>query len=177
MAQVETPDLITRLRGHLDTAGRRLADLESRVMRDLMAAGRSDHGVLDCLHEAGPLSVSEVGRKLHLTSGAATSAIDRVERRKWVFRSPKPGDRRMVTVELTATGREVFERTEPLIRERVGTLFSGLNEVERTQLVSLLRKITVKGENEPSGDPLPAKQAEPGLTGQGFQGSKLMGMD
>ena len=136
-----------RLRVSLHAASRLLVDVEARVIREQIAAVRSDHGVLWGLYDDGPLSVSEVGRKLHLTSGAVTTAIDRVERRGWVFRRRRPGDRRMVTVDLTPAGRTVFERVDPELQTRLGDLFSGLNEVERAQLALLLEKVTTGGEN------------------------------
>lgn len=145
-------DPIPRLRVSLHAASQLLVDVEARVVRAQMAAVRTDHGVLWCLFDNGPLSVSEVGRKLHLTSGAVTTAIDRVERRGWVFRRRRPGDRRMVTVELTPAGRMVFERVDPELQTRLGDLFSGLDEVERAQLAFLLEKLTIEGKKSDRGE-------------------------
>jgi MarR family 2-MHQ and catechol resistance regulon transcriptional repressor len=39
----------------------------------------SDFGVLEVLLHKGPQSVSEIGRRVELTSGSITTAIDRLE--------------------------------------------------------------------------------------------------
>lgn len=158
-------DPLSRLRVHLQAAERLLAAVEARVVRERTGAGRSDFGVLGCLAEAGPLSVSEVGRKLHLTSGAATSVIDRAERRGWVERRRRRADRRTVTVELTAEGRAVFERIDPEVRSGLVALFSGLSEVERAQLARLLEKLTSGDETEPIPEGIQPNYAESGLSG------------
>src|SRR6266849_8587769 len=41
----------------------------------------SDFGVLEVLLHKGPQSVSEIGRRVDLTSGSITTAIDRLEER------------------------------------------------------------------------------------------------
>ncbi|HMF60324.1 MAG TPA: MarR family transcriptional regulator, partial [Vicinamibacterales bacterium] len=47
----------------------------------------SDFGVLEMLLHKGPQSVGEVGRRLDLTSGSITTAIDRLEQRGLVARA------------------------------------------------------------------------------------------
>src|SRR3989442_9934825 len=53
----------------------------------------SDFGVLEVLLHKGPQSVSEIGRRVDLTSGSITTAIDRLERRGLVARAGPASDR------------------------------------------------------------------------------------
>lgn len=147
MAHMNAANQALFLRLNLEKAAHVVNDLEAGLIREFMAAGRSDFGVLRCLRESGPCSVSEVGRELHLTSGAVTTAIDRVERKGWVVRRHSPRDRRVVTVDLTLTGREVFERTDPVLQDRLESLFSRLDAAERAQLGRLLEKLN-RGEGK-----------------------------
>src|SRR6202023_3222171 len=72
----------------------------------------SDFGVLEVLLHKGPQSVSEIGRRVDLTSGSITTAIDRLEKRGVVVRGLDDEDRRSRIVRLTPAGRvriaEVF---------------------------------------------------------------------
>src|SRR5207237_3289594 len=68
--------------------------------------GLSDFAVLEMLLHKGPQPVNEIGRRVELTSGAITTAVDRLESRKLVRRESHPGDRRARIVRLTATGKQ-----------------------------------------------------------------------
>jgi len=47
---------------------------------------RSDFAVLEALLHKGPLPVNEIGKKVLLTSGSMTVAVDRLEQRRLVER-------------------------------------------------------------------------------------------
>jgi len=101
----------------------------------------SDFAVLEVLVHKGPLPVSAIGRKVLLTSGSITTAIDRLEARGWVVREPDPGDRRARVVRLTPAGRRLVE---PAFADHVEVLdhaFAALTERERGRLVALLKKL------------------------------------
>src|SRR5213593_2865530 len=57
-------------------------------------AGLSDFAVLEMILHKGPLPVNEIGRRIELTSGAITAAVDRLESRDLVTREAHPSDRR-----------------------------------------------------------------------------------
>src|SRR5882672_3497682 len=61
----------------------------------------SDFAVLEVLLHKGPQSVGEIGRRVDLTSGSITTAIDRLERRRLVTRAADARDRRARVVHLT----------------------------------------------------------------------------
>src|SRR5271154_3213142 len=72
----------------------------------------SDFAILELLLHRGPQPVNAIGRRVDLTSGAITTAVDRLETRRLVARSFDAEDRRTRTVSLTPKGtariREVF---------------------------------------------------------------------
>src|SRR4051794_29135562 len=59
-----------------------------------LGLGLSDFAVLEVLLHAGPQTVNVIGRKVLLTSGSITTAIDRLEARKLVCRTSHPEDKR-----------------------------------------------------------------------------------
>src|SRR6058998_124071 len=73
--------------------------------------GLSDFAVLEMLLHKGPQPVNQIGRRVELTSGAITTAVDRLESRGLVTREAHPGDRRARIVRLTATGEREAART------------------------------------------------------------------
>src|ERR1700724_447631 len=70
----------------------------------------SDFGVLEVLLHKGPQSVSEIGRRVELTSGSMTTAIDRLEQRRLVTRAAHASARRARVVDLTPDGRALIAR-------------------------------------------------------------------
>src|SRR5881397_1004521 len=68
--------------------------------------GLSDFAVMEMLLHKGPQPVNEIGRRIELTSGAITTAVDRLESRGLVTREAHPNDRRARVVRLTDRGEE-----------------------------------------------------------------------
>ncbi|MFZ4777672.1 MAG: MarR family winged helix-turn-helix transcriptional regulator [Terrimicrobiaceae bacterium] len=68
----------------------------------------SDFATLEiCLHK-GPTPVNAIGKKVLLTSGSITSAVDRLEKKGLVMRERNPKDARSVLVRLTAAGKKLI---------------------------------------------------------------------
>src|SRR6516225_842392 len=103
--------------------------------------GLSDFAVLEMLLHKGPLPVNTVGRKVMLTSGSITTAIDRLEKKRLVRRQACPNDRRITFVQLTASGRRIIERIFQVHAAQLEKAFEPLSATERTLLVTLLKKI------------------------------------
>src|SRR5947207_11869866 len=68
--------------------------------------GLSDFAVMEMLLHKGPQTANEIGRRIDLTSGAITTAVDRLESRGLVIREAHETDRRARIVRLTAAGKE-----------------------------------------------------------------------
>jgi len=103
--------------------------------------GLSDFAILELLLHRGQQPVSAIGRRVDLTSGAITSAVDRLEAQGLVVRTADTEDRRTRFVSLTPKGtariREVFGAHE-LAMEGVTR---GLTKAERGTLINLIKKL------------------------------------
>jgi len=53
------------------------------------------------------MTTSHISRKIGLTSAAMTGILDKLESKRLLFRQRNKFDRRVVTIELTNSGREV----------------------------------------------------------------------
>lgn len=117
--------------------------VEARAHQSIEDAGlcASDFAILETLLHKGPLPVNVVGKKVLLTTGSITTAVDRLAKRGLVARKGDPADRRVRQVELTREGRRLvrpaFARHETDLDEVVSVLTPG----ERATLVALLRKL------------------------------------
>src|SRR6266850_4586241 len=102
----------------------------------------SDFAVLEALLHKGPLRVNEIGKKVLLTSGSITVAVDRLETKGLVERRAHGTDRRARIVHLTKAGRKLITRVyadHAADMERLAS--ASLTRAERRTLISLLKKI------------------------------------
>ena len=102
----------------------------------------SDFAVLEALLHKGPLPINEIGKKVLLTSGSITVAVDRLETKVLVERRPHGTDRRAKIVHLTKEGRKVITRVyanHAADMERLAS--ASLTRAERKTLIRLLKKI------------------------------------
>ncbi|MGH9621493.1 MAG: MarR family winged helix-turn-helix transcriptional regulator [Bryobacteraceae bacterium] len=106
-----------------------------------LGLGLSDFAVLELLLHKGSQPVNVIGKKILLTSGSITTAIDRLESRKLVRRTPHPEDRRAHLVELTKTGRKLIECVFARHARDMEEAVAALSEKERAELTRLLKKL------------------------------------
>ena len=108
----------------------------------------SDFGVMELLLHKGPQPVNEIGRRIALTSGAITTAVDRLESRGLVTREAHESDRRTRIVRLTARGKEQAGSVFAGHKAVMDAAASGLAKTECAMLIELLRKLgTSAGEH------------------------------
>src|SRR3989475_12139269 len=101
----------------------------------------SDFAVMEMLLHKGPQPVNEIGRRIELTSGAITTAVDRLESRGLVTREAHQSDRRARIVRLTARGKEQAVRVFAGHKTAMDLAASGLSKTERAMLIQLLKKL------------------------------------
>lgn len=122
--------------------------LEHRARRSIEGTGlhATDFGVLEALLHKGPLPVNTLGKKLLLTSGSITTAVDRLAERGLVERKDDPADRRVRLVALTPRGRRLIEPAFARHAADLEEAASVLSREERATLVALLRKLGTAAE-------------------------------
>jgi len=101
----------------------------------------SDFAALEALLHKGPLTITAIQGKVLLASGSMTAAVDRLEKKGLIKRSPAPSDRRAKVLQLTPQGKRVVETA---FRRHVAELASAmvvLNPSEMQHLHALLKKL------------------------------------
>ncbi len=112
--------------------------------------------VLVALHDAQePLTPKELSERLLVTRGTVTGLLDTLQRRGIVRRMPHPTDRRMLLIEMTDDGDELFAQLRPLVYLE-GDWMAALDVDEKQTLLMLLgkmqtflRAVIARGDSEP----------------------------
>lgn len=117
--------------------------VEARAHGSITGTGlcASDFAILETLLHKGPLPVNVIGRKVLLTTGSITSAVDRLAGRGLVARKDDPADRRVRLVQLTPGGRKLIRPAFARHAADLERLIAVLSREERSTLVMLLRKL------------------------------------
>src|SRR5947207_4863092 len=117
--------------------------LQRLATRSIEASGigLSDFAVMEMLLHKGPKPVNEIGRRVELTSGAITTAVDRLESRGLVTREAHESDRRTRIVRLTPRGKEEAAKIFAGHKTAMDLAATGLSKTERATLIRLLRKL------------------------------------
>jgi MarR family 2-MHQ and catechol resistance regulon transcriptional repressor len=106
----------------------------------------SDFGILEALLHKGPQTVKDIGRRIELTSGSMTAAIDRLEARHLVGRADHATDRRAWMIHLTPAGRALITKVFAAHEDAMENAMSGLSAAERTTLTDLLKRLGTRAE-------------------------------
>jgi DNA-binding MarR family transcriptional regulator len=150
------PDLDLSVEAAVD----RIMGLSRRIKR-MMEETLADHDLtwgewklLGTLrHQGDPyrMSPGKLADHLDLSSGAMTNRLDRLEQAGFVRRLPDPRDRRGVQVELTETGGKVYREAAAAQGRKEALIVTALNERERDQLNTLLRRVMIAFEAKERG--------------------------
>jgi MarR family transcriptional regulator, 2-MHQ and catechol-resistance regulon repressor len=117
--------------------------LERQARRSIEPWGlcSSDFAILELLLHRGQQAVNAIGRRVDLTSGAITSAVDRLEAQGLVVRTADAEDRRTRFVSLTPKGAERIREVLGVHKRAMEGVTRLLTTAERETLISLIKKL------------------------------------
>lgn len=126
-----------------------------------IGVSQAQASVLLALKSAGqPLPLSRLARALVQEAQSVTSLVDRLEARSLVRRVPDRRDRRVIHVEITADGEDMFEQVLPVALQSSREAFAGLDAGELRVLARLAAKVRARGADVLGLDPAPFLCAE-----------------
>ena len=98
--------------------------------------------VVLCLVQGRPgITPGELADSLDLTRGGVSKIIDKLEAKRWVARSAKPGDGRMQLLALTRQGSRILPQLAEIANQNDQHFFHRLQADERATLLRLLGKL------------------------------------
>jgi len=95
---------------------------------------------LMALYDNGPLSASTIAKHILVKSSTVTGIIDRLELKGLVTRSRNRADRRVITIELTESGKALAETGPPPIQDR---LMEGLEKLKTNDIQQIVDSFSV----------------------------------
>ncbi len=142
----EIPDLDPLTEGIVERIQHLAKALDISLEETLVESGldRRSYHLLGKLRQYGRpyrRSPGQLAVELHLTSGAMTNRLDRMERAGLIRRLPDPDDRRGILIEPTELGHAMWDRTTGTQARREAIFASVLDAAEREELHHLLRRL------------------------------------
>jgi DNA-binding MarR family transcriptional regulator len=96
---------------------------------------------LKLLISSGPLTSSELARRMYLSHGTITWMVDRLEAGGLVIRSRDDVDRRRVTVSVTDKGRHTVEKVPLSLQGRFSSELAALPRGRRKAIAGVLEQV------------------------------------
>jgi DNA-binding MarR family transcriptional regulator len=97
-----------------------------------------------------PVTMSELSAEMNVPMSTATRIVDWLVRGDMVERVNDPNDRRVVRVDMSRSGRELYETGMGYNKQRISGLLKGFSSEEQMQLLKLMNKLfdSLVSENE-----------------------------
>jgi DNA-binding MarR family transcriptional regulator len=97
--------------------------------------------VMTILYHDGPTRVSDLAKRLDVSTPTITGILDRLVRQRLSYRMSDPRDRRVVLNNLTQDGRELVERLLPAHGDHIEMALARLTPDERMNLMESLHAL------------------------------------
>jgi MarR family 2-MHQ and catechol resistance regulon transcriptional repressor len=117
-----------------------LSHIAERSIKDT-GLGLTDFAALEALLHKGPLTITEIQSKVPLALGSMTAAVDRLEKKGLILRTPSSEDRRAKVLKLSPRGRALVEAAFTRHAADLETAMAVLNQREKRQLHDLLKRV------------------------------------
>ncbi len=127
----------------LVTLFRDVMDIEQKaiITPEFKDITNNDMHVIEAIGIEEPKNMSSIAKKLSVTVGTLTIAMNSLVKKGYVERSRGLVDRRIVYISLSEKGKKAYEHHARFHREMIESLVSGLSGTEMQVLVKALQKL------------------------------------
>ncbi len=110
----------------------RSVDIESKKIQKEYGVSIPQVLCLNFLHESPNYQSTqgEIRKFLNLNSSTVSGIINRLEKKGFLARLPKSGDKRVVNIALTSSGDELLNSIPPLLHDQLSEKLQSLNQDE-----------------------------------------------
>ncbi|MGB5171614.1 MarR family winged helix-turn-helix transcriptional regulator [Eudoraea sp.] len=115
---------------------------ESFVSNDLDLS-KEQMIVLKKLHEQDGLMQNELAILTLRDKSTLARLLAKMEKKNYIFREQNDLDKRINQVYLTETGRTIFKKTRPIVKDLKETMEKGISKTEKENLITTLKKIQI----------------------------------
>lgn len=119
----------------------RATDLHSKYLAKTTGLTAPQILLLQILRDKGQITIGELANELSLSQATVTTILDRLEKRKLVYRQRSQTDKRKVHAFLTEDAVEVLKNAPIPLQEQFTRQFGDLHEWEQTMIISALKRV------------------------------------
>lgn len=101
----------------------------------------NDMHILDAVGIEEPRNMSAIAKRLNVTTGTLTVAMNGLVRKGYAMRERSEEDRRVVYIRLTEKGRRAYESHNTFHQEMIEAAIQTLNDEEKRVLVQTLERL------------------------------------
>jgi DNA-binding MarR family transcriptional regulator len=113
---------------------------------------RLHFAIMDVVNQQGRLPMSEIGKRLFLPKPQMTHLIGHLIELGIVERQPDSGDRRIINIILTDTGKTALGECKRLVRDNIRQKLDRLQGEQLTELSILLKRLRELGSSLDQGE-------------------------
>ncbi len=115
---------------------------EAIITEEFKDITNNDMHIIEAIGLSGENTMSSVAKKLKITAGALTTAVNALVRKAYVKRERSEEDRRVVYIALTEKGEKAFYHHEQFHRQMTNAVIEKLDDEEIDALVKMLKDIS-----------------------------------
>jgi len=119
----------------------RATDLHSKHLAKTTGLTAPQILLLQTIRNQGEITIGELANQMSLSQATVTSILDRLEKRKLVYRERSKKDKRKVHAYLTNLAAETLKDAPIPLQDHFTTQFSDLLEWEQTMIISSLQRV------------------------------------
>ena len=120
-----------------------IIDLEEKALitGEFKDISKNDMHIIDAIGNCETKNMSTLAKRLRVTVGTLTIAINNLVKKGYVNRLRSKQDKRVVLLSLSEKGERAFYKHKQFHWDMVGTITSGLNQMEIEGLINTLEKV------------------------------------
>lgn len=120
-----------------------ITEIEQRSVRSLGFPDltSNDMHVIEAIGIGEPQNMSSIAKKLSVTVGTLTIAVNSLVKKGYVIRQRSKEDRRVVLVLLSEKGQQVYEHHAKFHRDMIRSVMEALSKEELSALIRGVRKL------------------------------------
>lgn len=115
---------------------------EAIITEEFKDITNNDMHIIEAIGLSGENTMSSVAKKLKITAGSLTTAVNALVRKAYVKRERSEEDRWVVYIALTEKGEKAFYHHEQFHRQMTNAVIEKLDDEEIDALVKMLKDIS-----------------------------------
>ena len=115
---------------------------EAIITEEFKDITNNDMHIIEAIGLSGENTMSSVAKKLKITAGSLTTAVNALVRKAYVKRERSEEDRRVVYIAITEKGEQAFYHHEQFHRQMTNAVIEKLDDEEIDALVKMLKDIS-----------------------------------